>query len=150
MNCPACQDPDSRVVDSRSSGGSIRRRRLCEACGHRFTTFERIEHRLPLVVKKDGRREPFDREKLLEGMRLACRKRPVSEEVLDAAVDRVESSLARRTEREVASAEIGGIALEELRLLDHVAYIRFASVYRAMGQPADFLEVLRPLLEEKK
>ncbi len=148
MNCPACQHPDSRVVDTRGSVGSVRRRRVCEGCGHRFTTFERIEHRLPLVLKKDARREPFNREKLLEGMRLACRKRPVSEEVLEAAVDRVEGALARRTEREVASAEIGGLALEELRVLDHVAYIRFASVYRAMGQPADFLEVLRPLLED--
>jgi transcriptional repressor NrdR len=116
---------------------------------HRFTTFERTEYRLPMVVKKDGRREPFDRDKLLDGLRLACRKRPISEESIDAAVARVERALSRRVEREVTTSEIGSLALEELRSLDTVAYIRFASVYQAMGSPEDFLAILRPLLEQR-
>lgn len=137
------------MVDSRESKESVRRRRECLACAHRFTTFERTEYRLPVVVKKDSRREPFDRDKLLEGMRLACRKRPISEESIDAAVARVERALSRRVEREVDTSEIGMLALEELRGLDTVAYIRFASVYQAMGSPEDFLSVLRPLLEDR-
>lgn len=127
----------------------MRRRRECLSCGHRFTTFERIEYRLPLLVKKDGRRVSFDRDKLLAGMRLACRKRPISEEALDAVVSRVERDLSRRADREVSTADIGKIALEELKTMDTVAYIRFASVYQSIGTAQDFLEVLRPLLERE-
>ncbi|HNC96316.1 MAG TPA: transcriptional regulator NrdR [Myxococcota bacterium] len=148
MQCPACQHEETRVVDSRESRDSVRRRRECISCSHRFTTFERAEIRMPMVVKRDGRREPFDRDKLGEGIRLACRKRPISEEAIDAAVGRVEQHLARRAEREVSTHEIGKVALEELRGMDPVAYIRFASVYQALGSPQDFMEVLRPLLED--
>ena len=147
MECPACQHGESKVVDSRDAGDSIRRRRECLACGHRFTTFERIEFRLPMVVKRDGRRQPFDEEKLLAGLRLASRKRPVTEEQLVDVVQRVERQLSRRADREVTTAEIGELALGELRELDHVAYLRFASVYRAVESPEAFLAVVKPLLE---
>ncbi len=147
MQCPACQYVESRVVDSREAENSVRRRRECLGCGLRFTTFERVEHRLPMVVKKDARREPFDRQKLLAGVRLACRKRPVAEEEIDRLVGRVERALARRVEREVASTEIGLLTLGELRGLDPVACVRFASVYEAFQTPEDFLRVLEPLLK---
>lgn len=147
MLCPACQHEESKVVDSRDAGDSIRRRRECLACGHRYTTFERIEFRLPVVVKRDGRRQPFSHDKLLAGLRLACRKRPVTEEQLEELVLRVERQLSRRAGGEVGTDEVGSLALQELRGLDHVAYLRFASVYHAVGTPEDFLEVVRPLLE---
>lgn len=133
------------MVDSRDAGDSIRRRRECAACAHRFTTFERVEFRLPDVVKKDGRRQTFNRDKLLAGFRLACRKRPVSEEQLEAAVAGVERELSRHPV-EVTTTEIGTMALDALRELDDVAYLRFASVYHAMRTPVDFLDVLKPLL----
>ena len=147
MQCPACQHEESKVVDSRDAGDSIRRRRECLACGHRYTTFERIEFRLPVVLKKDGRRQPFSADKLVAGLRLACRKRPVTEEQLEDVVLRVERQLSARAE--VTTTEIGEIALQELRKLDHVAYLRFASVYHAVRSPEDFLEVMRPLLERR-
>lgn len=133
------------MVDSREAESAVRRRRECLSCGLRFTTFERVEHRLPMVVKKDGRREPFERQKLLAGVRLACRKRPVPEEEIDRLVGRVERVLERRAEREVASTGIGLLALEELRGLDSVACVRFASVYEDFQTPEDFLRVLLPL-----
>jgi transcriptional repressor NrdR len=145
--CPACQHEESKVVDSRDAGDSIRRRRECLACANRYTTFERIEFRLPPVVKKDGRRQPFSPEKLAAGLRLACRKRPITEEQIEDVVLRVERRLSPRPE--VSTTEIGEIALEELRRLDHVAYLRFASVYHAVRSPEDFLEVMRPLLEQE-
>ena len=137
------------MVDSREAKDSVRRRRECLACNYRFTTFERVEHRLPQVLKKDGHRVSFDRDKLLAGMRLACRKRPITEEALDAVVSRVELDLSRRADREVTTAEIGRMALEELKGMDTVAYIRFASVYQSIGTAQDFLEVLHPLLERE-
>lgn len=137
------------MVDSRETRDSVRRRRECLSCSYRFTTFERIEYRLPVVVKRDGRRLSFDRDKLLAGMRLACRKRPITEDVLDAAVGRIERDLSRRADREITTAEIGKLALEELKGMDPVAYIRFASVYQSIGTPRDFLEVLQPLLEKE-
>lgn len=149
MQCPACQHEESKVVDSRDAGDSIRRRRECLGCGHRYTTFERIEFRLPTVVKRDGRRQPFSHDKLLAGLRLACRKRPVSEEQLEDLVLHVERALSRRAGGEVTTEEVGRLALEELRDLDHVAYLRFASVYHAVGSPEDFLDVVRPLLERR-
>jgi transcriptional repressor NrdR len=146
--CPACQHPEIKVVDSRDAGEAVRRRRECESCGHRFTTFERIEFKLPEVVKKDGRRQAFNRDKLLAGLRLATRKRPITEEQLDDACASVERELAKRP-GEVTTHDLGELALEELRLLDHVAYLRFASVYHDFHSPADFLDVLRPFLDRK-
>lgn len=149
MDCPACTHAESRVVDSRESGDSVRRRRECLDCGHRFTTFERIEYRLPTIVKSDGRRQPFSAEKLQAGLRLACRKRPAAQEVVDDIVHRVERALATRADREVSTREIGDLALAELQAVDHVAYLRFASVYRAFDTPEDFLEVVKPLLRPR-
>ncbi len=136
------------MVDSREARDSVRRRRECHECGYRFTTFERIEHRLPVIVKKDGRRQPFSAEKLLAGLRIASRKRPVTPEQLEEVVARVERELSRRADREVATGEVGALALEELRGLDHVAYLRFASVYHAVRSPEDLLAVLQPLLAD--
>ncbi len=136
-------------MDSREARDSVRRRRECLACSHRFTTFERIEYRLPTLVKRDGRKQPFSGDKLLAGLRLACRKRPVSEEQLAEVVGSVERELARRADREVPTAEVGALAMAELRALDHVAYLRFASVYHAVGTPEDFLDVVRPLLDRR-
>lgn len=147
MECPVCGHEDSRVVDSRESGGSIRRRRECSSCSYRYTTFERVEYRLPAVLKRDGRRQPFSADKLLAGLRLACRKRPVSEDALREVVQRVEQALSKRADREATTTEIGELALAELRQLDPVAYIRFASVYRAFETPEDFLAVMKPLLD---
>jgi transcriptional repressor NrdR len=147
VQCPLCDHPESRVVDSRDAGEAIRRRRECETCSHRFTTFERIEYRLPVILKRDGRKQPFSREKLLSGLRLACRKRPVTAEQLEDVVVRVERELSRRADREVPTSELGDIALSALRDLDAVAYLRFASVYRAFEVPEDFLNVVGPLVE---
>lgn len=148
MNCPVCNDPDSKVLDTRTSGEGIRRRRQCLACGERFTTMERIERRMPLVVKKDGSREPFDRDKVLGGLRLACRKRPVAALQIEAAVDRVEAEISARAGAELPAREIGDAVLRELRGLDHVAYVRFASVYLEVGTPSDFLALLAPLVRD--
>ena len=134
-------------MDSRDAGDSVRRRRECLGCGHRFTTFERIEYSVPVVVKKDGRRQTFNRDKLLAGLRLASRKRPVEEAQLEDAVSSVELALSRMG-GEVGTAEIGALALEELRKLDDVAYLRFASVYHRMNSPEDFVDIFRPLLEK--
>lgn len=146
VQCPVCDHPESRVVDSRDAGDAIRRRRECEACNHRFTTFERIEFRLPLILKRDGRKQPFSREKLLAGLRLACRKRPVTDDQLEGVVVRVEKELSRRADREVPTRELGDIAMGALQELDAVAYLRFASVYRAFESPQDFLNVVEPLI----
>ncbi len=133
-------------MDSRDAGDAIRRRRECEGCNHRFTTFERIEFRLPVILKRDGRKQAFSREKLLAGLRLACRKRPVTDEQLEGVVVRVEKELSRRADREVPTRELGDIAMAALQELDAVAYLRFASVYRAFESPEDFLNVVGPLL----
>ncbi len=124
----------------------MRRRRECLACASRFTTFERVAFRLPTLVKKDGRRQPYSPDKLLAGLRLACRKRPVGPEQLDEVVVNVERELARRADRDVTTEEVGALALHELRSLDPVAYLRFASVYHAVRSPQDFLGVIEPLL----
>jgi transcriptional repressor NrdR len=149
MMCPSCQHEDTKVVDSRDAGDCTRRRRECLDCGARFTTFERVEYRLPMLVKRDGRKQSFSREKLLAGLGLACRKRPVTPEQLDSLVSRVERELSKRPDREIPTSDIGAMALRELQELDHVAYLRFASVYHAVGSPEDFLEVLRPVLERR-
>ena len=144
MHCPFCQHVDTRVIDSRVSedGVTIRRRRECEACGERFSTLETIELKLPAIIKGDGRREAFDARKLRIGFDRALQKRPVSEEQIEAAVRAVVHQLRMTTEREVASRRVGEFVMNELRKLDHVAYVRFASVYRAFEDVADFREVL--------
>ena len=144
MHCPICQHLDTREIDSRVSddGATIRRRRVCEACGERFSTLETIELKLPLIIKGDGRREAFDARKLRSGFDRALQKRPVSEEQIEAAVRAVVHHLRMTAERELASRRVGEYVMAELRKLDHVAYVRFASVYRAFEDVADFREVL--------
>lgn len=152
MKCPFCNHPNSSVVDSRDSkdGETIRRRRQCDACGKRFTTYERVEELLPLVIKKDGRREPFDRKKIVGGIQKACEKRPVSMEEIEAAVDRVEREIVELGEKEVPSKEIGERIMRALHDLDHVAYVRFASVYRDFKDVNQFLNELQGLLKDRK
>ncbi len=149
MQCPACQHPDGRVLESRSAEGghSIRRRRECLSCGRRFTTYERIEFVPVTVVKRDGRRESFDRSKLLRGLVTACGKTGVELDVIAAMVDDIEASLQLRDEREIASAEIGEAALQQLRGINEVAYVRFASVYRQFQGIHDFVQELQHLQE---
>ena len=144
MHCPFCQHTDTRVIDSRVSedGATIRRRRECEACGERFSTLENIEIKLPAVIKSDGRRDTFDARKLRAGFDRALQKRPVSEEQIEAAVRAVIHAIRMSGEREIASRRIGEFVMNELRKLDHVAYVRFASVYRAFQDVADFREEL--------
>lgn len=149
MRCPFCQHMDDRVIDSRLSkdGDMIRRRRECTNCRRRFTTYERVEETLPMVIKKDGRREPFSREKILAGLHKACEKRPISVEVLEKLVERIEHRLEEAGEREVPSREIGEQIMEELRHLDEVAYVRFASVYRSFKDVNEFMKEVKELLE---
>lgn len=148
MNCPFCGHGDNRVVDSRDvrSGAEVRRRRECSECGKRFTTYERVDALPTTVVKRDGRRESFDREKLLTGLLRACEKRPVPRRKLVAIVDAVESTQAARDVREMSTEEIGNMVIEELRQLDQVAYVRFASVYRRFEDVNQFMDELRNLL----
>jgi len=141
MRCPSCQHEDSRVIDSRTAGDAIRRRRVCSGCGFRFTTHERVELRMPWVVKKAGMREPWDREKLLHGLRLACRKRPITEEQVTEAALSVERRV--HTEAEVTTSHVGEQVMEVLRGLDAVAYVRFASVYKAFESVEQFADAIR-------
>ncbi|MCS6969900.1 MAG: transcriptional regulator NrdR [Planctomycetota bacterium] len=141
MRCPYCQQDDDRVLDSRATddGTAIRRRRLCQACGRRFTTYERIEGDEQIrVIKRDGRIQAFERRKVLQGMLIACEKRPVSTADLEAAANRVYQALLADGEREVSSQRIGELVMQELRRLDQVAYVRFASVYRQFKDIDDF------------
>ena len=144
MHCPFCQHDNTRVIDSRVSedGATIRRRRECEACGERFSTLETIELKLPTIIKSDGRRENFDARKLRLGFDRALQKRPVSEESIEASVRAVVHQLRMTTERELTSRRVGDFVMGELRKLDHVGYVRFASVYRAFEDVADFREEL--------
>lgn len=147
MRCPYCGTLDNRVIDSRLSqaGEVTRRRRECDQCGRRYTTYERVEQTMPLVVKTDGRRQPYDRTKLLAGLRRACVKRPVSAEALERLLGHVERWMADTGEPEVSSAALGERVLVELRDLDEVAYVRFASVYRDFQDVGEFLEELAQL-----
>ena len=147
MKCPYCGHKDDKVLDSRSTreGEGIRRRRECLACARRFTTYEEIEEMRLMVVKKDERREPFDRSKILKGMHTACEKRPVSVGQLEAAVDEIERALYNRGDKEVRSVEIGDMVIEKLKQLDQVAYIRFASVYRQFEDVTQFRELVEVL-----
>lgn len=144
MKCPYCGHKDDKVLDSRSTreGEGIRRRRECLGCARRFTTYEEIEEMRLTVVKKDERREPFDRSKIFKGMLTACEKRPVSIAQLEAAVDDIERALYNRGDKEVRSVEIGDMVIERLRRLDQVAYIRFASVYRQFEDVTQFKELV--------
>lgn len=144
MRCPECQHADTKVVDSRTSGDAIRRRRECLQCGARFTTHERVERPMLWVVKKDGSREPFDRDKLLRGLSLACRKRPVTPARLEAVVRQLEQELDVNREGEVTSTAVGEAALALLRDVDEVAWVRFASVYRAFESVDQFVDLVRP------
>lgn len=147
MRCPYCEYHDSKVIDSRAAeeGNSIRRRRECLQCSKRFTTYEMVED-LPLrVVKKDGRRTAFDRSKILSGLMKACEKRPISIEVLEEAVDKVEKELRNSMVREIPSRQIGELVMKYLRELDHVAYVRFASVYREFTDIDNFMQELESL-----
>jgi transcriptional repressor NrdR len=148
MKCPFCGGADDRVVDSRESreGQVIRRRRECAACGRRFTSYETIEEIPYVVVKKDGRREPFDRKKLRAGLVKACEKRPVAAARLDAIVDEIETRLHDSEEREMATSQIGSFVMERLRELDKVAYVRFASVYRKFEDVDEFFTELKSLI----
>lgn len=150
MHCPFCGEVDTRVVDSRptAQGSEIRRRRVCDRCGRRFTTLERWERRPLQVVKKDGRREPFDREKILRGVRTACEKRPISHEQLEKLAVDVEIEMIERGEGEVPSRLVGDTVIRRLEELDEVAYVRFASVYRQFGDLDRFYEELRRMREE--
>ena len=144
MICPRCQFSDSKVIDSRAQAISIRRRRECLSCGNRFTTHERIERRLPIVIKKDGTKEPFDRDKIRDGLFLACRKRTVPSEKINASVDYIERHLLGLAIEELASHQVGELVLDSLKKLDMVAYVRFASVYRNIQTPKGFMELLAP------
>ncbi|MGH7917855.1 MAG: transcriptional regulator NrdR [Candidatus Binataceae bacterium] len=152
MRCPFCRDRGNRVVDSRmsSDGTTIRRRRMCAACKRRFTTYERVEEIAPMVVKKDSRREPFDRAKIVGGIKRACEKRPVSMETIERIADRVETALAERGGKEVPSSFIGGAVMNELHAVDQVAYVRFASVYRSFKDIDEFMRELEDLIKVRK
>jgi transcriptional repressor NrdR len=152
MKCPYCSHLGDKVVDSRESkeGEAIRRRRECLECGKRFTSYERIDEIPYMVVKKDGSRERFERKKLVAGLLKACEKRPVSIAALEAVADRVEGSLQERPEKEIATAEVGAFVMEELKKLDKVAYVRFASVYRQFRDVGEFMSELNDLLNMKE
>jgi len=152
MKCPFCAHLGDKVVDSRESkeGEVIRRRRECLGCGRRFTSYERIDEIPYMVVKKDGSRERFDRQKLIGGLLKACEKRPVSVAALEKVADRVESSLQDRLEKEITTEEIGAFVMNELRRLDKVAYVRFASVYRHFRDINEFMTELKDLLNAKE
>ena len=152
MKCPYCGHLGDKVVDSRESkeGEAIRRRREYLDCGKRFTSYERIDEIAYMVVKKDGSRERFDRPKLVAGLMKACEKRPVSMAALDAVADRVEAVLQERTEKEIGTVEIGGLVMDELKTLDKVAYVRFASVYRHFRDIGEFMSELKDLLNLKE
>ena len=150
MKCPRCGHGDNKVVDSRvgKDGDVIRRRRECLSCRVRFTTYERIEEELPLVVKRDGRREPFDRQKILTGILKACEKRPVSYASIVQVIDALEGEFQGSGEKEISSVQIGERVMAELLKLDDVAYVRFASVYRQFKDISQFVEEIKSLITE--
>ena len=151
MKCPYCSNVESRVVDSRLTKDSadIRRRRECEKCSKRFTTYERVEDNIPYVIKKDGRREEFDRNKLISGIAKACEKRPISVETVNKVVDKIGRSLQEQDRAEIKSSLIGERVMEALHGLDEVAYVRFASVYRSFKDINEFMDELKDVLKSK-
>ena len=152
MRCPYCSENDNRVVDSRLSkdGLAIRRRRECNACERRFTTYEKVEEVLPMVVKRDNRRESFDRDKILSGIRRACEKRPVSADRINEFVDSLERHYQELGRREIPSMEVGELVINKLKEWDEVAYVRFASVYRKFQDVTDFMNEVTDLLKSRK
>jgi len=152
MKCPFCSHLEDKVIDSRlSQDGSVtRRRRECLQCSKRFTSYERVEEMMPLVVKKDGMRVVYDRDKIMTGLKKACEKRAVSSDDIDSAIDRIETTLAGLGEKEVESRLIGEAVMDELRALDEVAYVRFASVYRDFRDIKEFMSELTELIDIKK
>lgn len=152
MRCPFCRNRGNRVVDSRLSGdgGTIRRRRVCAACKRRFTTYERVEEAAPVVVKKDGRREPFDRQKVIAGIKRACEKRPVSMETIEKIADRIEAAAADLGGKETPSSFIGAAVMNALQEIDQVAYVRFASVYRSFKDIGEFMQELEELIRQRE
>lgn len=149
MHCPFCEENNSKVIDSRSSedGFVIRRRRQCLNCGKRFTTYERVEERPILVVKKDGSHQQFDRKKILNGLLKACEKRPVSLETIERLSSEIENEIRERNSSEISSIYIGELVMEKLKDLDHVAYVRFASVYRQFTDVEGFIQAIENLKE---
>ncbi|MBU4304442.1 MAG: transcriptional regulator NrdR [Candidatus Omnitrophica bacterium] len=152
MKCPFCANIEDKVVDSRisSEGDSIRRRRECLKCQRRFTTYEYIEKTMLMIIKKDGRREPFDRNKILSGLLRACEKRPVSMETVEGVVDSIECTLQKNYDKEVVSSDIGELVMQHLHDIDEVAYVRFASVYRQFKDINQFLGELKDLLNKRR
>ena len=152
MKCPVCGHIDDRVIDSRLGKDNtvIRRRRECLQCNKRFTTYERIEDVLPLVIKKDERREPFDRRKIIEGMRRACQKRPIRTEDIEAVAESIEQELMESPEKEIESSKIGRRVMNALQDMDHVAYVRFASVYRSFATIEEFIKEIDELQASKE
>ncbi len=149
MQCPYCKTPDSKVIDSRAAENSVRRRRECPKCEKRFTTYERVEKTDLVVLKKDGRREPFSVEKLKAGVIKACEKRPISTEKIDDVVVGVERAILKKFDREVPSVFIGELIMQKLADLDEVAYVRFASVYRQFKDVNQFMKELKTILDKE-
>ena len=147
MRCPKCGCQDDKVIDSRASreGATIRRRRQCIACGHRFTTYEEVEHQGLMVLKRDGRHEEFSKEKLLSGIKKACQKRPISPKVIEDLVEKIVDEVTDNYEREVPAETIGKLVVDGLRGIDEVAYVRFASVYRRFQEATDFVHEVKKL-----
>ncbi|MGH7236872.1 MAG: transcriptional regulator NrdR [Nitrospiraceae bacterium] len=152
MKCPFCDETEDKVVDSRMAkeGEVIRRRRECLACKRRYTTYERVEESLPVVVKKDGRRESFDRAKILAGLKKACEKRPISVATIEAVADRIEKRVQEMGETEIQSRTVGEEVMRELHQLDQIAYVRFASVYREFKDIDQFMDELKALARERQ
>ena len=151
MKCPFCSHENTRVIDSRPAdeNNSIRRRRVCDECGKRFTTYEKVEQMILMVIKKDGSREAFDRNKIMNGIIKACEKRPVPYHVLEELVNEIEQVLQNQMEREISSAQIGELVMERMKKIDDVSYVRFASVYRQFKDINTFISELSKLLEDK-
>jgi len=149
MRCPFCKKDNDQVIDSRSAnvGATVRRRRECLACKKRFTTYEKVEEITLYVIKRDGRRDVFDREKIKRGLLTACKKRPVSLQTIEDIVNRIEIELYEKYDREVKSTKIGDLVVRELKTVDHVAYVRFASVYRDFKEVSEFMREVKPLLK---
>ena len=147
MRCPKCGCQDDKVIDSRASreGATIRRRRQCIGCGFRFTTYEEVEHEGLMVLKRDGRREEFSKDKLMAGIRKACQKRPISPKVIEDLVEKIVNEVTDKYEREVPGAVIGKLVMDALRQIDEVAYVRFASVYRRFQEATDFVQEVNKL-----
>jgi len=152
VKCPFCDDVEDKVVDSRMAkeGEVIRRRRECLSCKRRYTTYERVEETMPVVVKKDGRREPFDRGKIVSGLKKACEKRPISTATIEAVTDRIEKRIQEMGETEIVSTSIGEEVMKELSQLDQVAYVRFASVYRDFKDIDQFMDEIKALAQQRR